>query len=262
MLKNLLKYDLKWVYKGLVIFYLLSFTFAILTRALSLVDSTIIIIIGKICAGITISMLINILINNSMRNWARFITNFYKDEAYLTHTLPVTKKKLYLSKVLTATITTLSSILVITICLFITYYSKDNVELLKNTLDLAVSTYNSSVVNLVFIMLITFFIQFLYIILIGFSGAVLGYNKNNLKIVRTIIYSFCLYILTALLLLLVIYVIGSINPVVMNIFKSSDLISIDCIKQTLYVAITFYIIMSLVISYVGSLIFQKGVNID
>ena len=118
-----------------------------------------------------------------MRNWARFITNFYKDEAYLTHTLPVTKKKLYLSKVLTATITTLSSILVITICLFITYYSKDNVELLKNTLDLAASTYNSSVVNLVFIMLITFFIQFLYIILIGFSGAVLGYNKNNLKIV-------------------------------------------------------------------------------
>ena len=182
MLKNLLKYDLKWVYKGLGIFYLLSFTFAILTRALSLVDSTIIIIIGKICAGITISMLINILINNSMRNWARFITNFYKDEAYLTHTLPVTKKKLYLSKVLTATITTLSSILVITICLFITYYSKDNVELLKNTLDLAASTYNSSVVNLVFIMLITFFIQFLYIILIGFSGAVLGYNKNNLKI--------------------------------------------------------------------------------
>lgn len=262
MLNNLLKYDLKWVYKGLSIFYLLSFIFAILTRVLSLVDSTIIIIIGKICAGITISMLINILINNSMRNWARFIANFYKDESYLTHTLPVSKKKLYLSKVLTALITTLSSILVIAVCLFITYYSKDNIELLKNTLDLAATTYNSSVLNLVFIMLVTIFIQFLYIILIGFEGAVLGYNKNNLKIVRTIVYSFVLYVLTSLLLLLVIYIIGLINPVVMDIFKSSNLISIDCIKQTLYIAIIFYIFMTLIVSYVGNLIFQKGVNVD
>ena len=262
MLNNLLKYDLKWIYKGVGIFYLLSFVFAVLTRLLSLSDSTIVIIIGKVCAGITISMLINILINNSMRNWARFITNFYKDESYLTHTLPVTKEKLYLSKVLTALITTLSSILAIAICLFITYYSKDNIELLKNTLDIAASTYNSSVVNLVFIMFITFFIQFLYIVLIGFTGAVLGHNKNNLKIVKTIIYSFALYILTALLLLLVIYIIGSINPLIMNIFKSSDLISIDCIKQTLYIAIVFYIIMTLIVSYVGNLIFKKGVNVD
>ena len=40
----------------------------------------------------------NIILNNLMRLWARFKNNFYGDESYLTHTLPINKKTLYLSK--------------------------------------------------------------------------------------------------------------------------------------------------------------------
>ena len=96
MLKKLIKSDLKDVYKILVIFYGLSLFFAILTRLfLSIENSFIMEVIGKICSGVTISMMFNILINNLMRLWVRFKHNFYGDESYLTHTLPVDKKTLY-----------------------------------------------------------------------------------------------------------------------------------------------------------------------
>lgn len=89
MLKKLLKYDLKWSYKPLVIFYILAFIFACLGRIFSEIENSMIFnIIGQICKGALIAMLVNILINNLMRVWARFIKNIYKDESYLTHTLP------------------------------------------------------------------------------------------------------------------------------------------------------------------------------
>ena len=68
MLKNLLKYDLKKVYKNLIIFYSLSLFFGVLTRIfLNIDNSMVMLIIGKICSGITISMFFNIIINNLMR---------------------------------------------------------------------------------------------------------------------------------------------------------------------------------------------------
>ena len=85
MLKKLLKYDLQKTYKILIIFYSLSIFFSILTRIfLSIENSFILNIIGKICGGVTISMIFNILINNLMRLWVDFKNNLYKDESYLT----------------------------------------------------------------------------------------------------------------------------------------------------------------------------------
>lgn len=43
-------------------------------------------------------MIVSSLINGLMRSWVRFITNIYKDESYLTHTLTIEKKDIYLSK--------------------------------------------------------------------------------------------------------------------------------------------------------------------
>ena len=126
MLKKLLKYDIKSINKVLVVFYCLSLFFALLTRLFLYIDNSFIMsVIGKICSGTTIAMIFNIIINNLMRSWVRFKSNFYGDESYLTHTLPVNKKTLYLSKFLTSIITLFFSMLVICFSLFIAYYSKE-----------------------------------------------------------------------------------------------------------------------------------------
>ena len=83
MLKKLLKYDLKSMFKFLIVFYSLSIFFAILTRIfLNINNSFMMNIIGQICSGTTIAMVANILINNTIRLWVRFKNNFYGDECY------------------------------------------------------------------------------------------------------------------------------------------------------------------------------------
>ena len=135
MLRKLLKYDLKNTFKLLSVFYVLAIFFAILTRIfLSIENSFVMDIIGKICSGTTIALMFNILINSIMRAWVRFKQSLYGDESYLTHTLPIDKKTLYNSKILTSLITLFISIAMIALTLFIAYYSKENIVLLKNLL--------------------------------------------------------------------------------------------------------------------------------
>ena len=99
MLMKLLKYDLKYMIKNMAIFYILSIFFAITTRILFNMDQSVIInIIGQISVGCMFSMIASTLINTMMRSWVRFRNSLYKDESYLTHTLPVTKSELYNSK--------------------------------------------------------------------------------------------------------------------------------------------------------------------
>ena len=67
MLKKLLKYDLKWVFKVVIVFYLLALFFAVLTRLFFGINNSFMMnIVAQICSGTTISMIVSIIINNIM----------------------------------------------------------------------------------------------------------------------------------------------------------------------------------------------------
>ena len=135
MLGKLLKYDLKWQYKVLLVFYIIAIILSILVRLLGLIENSLMFhVIRSILNGAMIAMLINSLINGLIRSWVRFINNIYKDESYLTHTLPVEKRTIYLSKVITAIFSSFTSIVLAIVCLFISYYSQSNMEILKTFL--------------------------------------------------------------------------------------------------------------------------------
>ena len=136
MLKKLLKYDLKYMIKNMSIFYILAIFFSILTRILFSLKQTVIInIIGQITVGCMFSMIASTLINTLMRSWVRFNDSIYKDEAYLTHTLPVTKKNIYDSKFIETLIFFIIGFLVVILSLFIAYYTKDRWIMLKGLID-------------------------------------------------------------------------------------------------------------------------------
>jgi len=167
MLGNLLKYDLKYVYKVVVIFYALSFIFSIIGRGLSFIENSLVFsVASQIVLGFATAMIVSSLINCIMRLWVRFMRNFYKDEAYLTHTLPVNKKTLYLSKVLSAIITIFTTITVMVGCLFICYYSETNIEWLKASLELAASVYDTTVINLLLLISVVLILQMIFVVLV------------------------------------------------------------------------------------------------
>jgi len=263
MLKKLLKYDLQSKFKPLVIFYSLSIFFAILTRIfLSIENSFIINLIGQICSGVTISMMFNIIINNLMRVWVRFKNNFYGDESYLTHTLPVDKKTLYTSKFVSSIITAFVSIFMIGLTLFIAYYSKENIEIVKNMLMPVATAYNSTVTKVLLAFLFICFLEFANILQSGYTGIILGHMKSNSKMVWSVLFGFITYVITQVFALLVIFITALFNKDIMNLFFTNNIINIDVLKFIIYMAIIIYTISLIVLYFINIKLFEKGVNVD
>ena len=160
MLMKLLKYDLKNMYKFLVVFYILSIFFALTTRLFfSIDDTTIIKIIGQISVGCMFAMIANIFINNIMRCFVRFRDTLYKDESYLTHTLPIKKSEIYNSKFILSFITLLSSFLVILLTLFIAYFSEEKILWLKNMINSFITNADISVTMFIISIIVILFLE-------------------------------------------------------------------------------------------------------
>ena len=149
MLIKLLKYDLKYMIKNMCVFYILSIFFAIITRLLSLPEQTVMIrILSKISSGCMIAMIANIVINVMMRSWVRFRDSLYKDEAYLTHTLPVTKNDLYNSKFIQTLIFFFIGFIIVLLSLFVAYYTPDTWQVIKEYIK-TIGLFNSKAENII-----------------------------------------------------------------------------------------------------------------
>lgn len=263
MLGKLLKYDLKWVFKVLVVFYILIFIFSIIGKGLSNIENSVVFsVTTQIVFGFAISMMVSSLINCLMRLWARFVKNLYKDESYLTHTLPIEKKTIYLSKVISAMVCIFTTTVIIIACLFICYYSEANMQALKGILELAASTYDTTVLNLLLLISIVVFLEIIFIVLIGYVGIILGHKSNKNKMIRTIIIGFGLYLITQVITLTLIYILGLFNSNVMNLINTVDIINVEAIKQVMLYGIVIYIIYIIFYYALGKIAFEKGVNIE
>ena len=263
MLNKLLKYDLKWIYKLLIVFYILALIFSGLVRIFGTIDNSLIFhVVSEICKGAAISMMVSSLINTLMRLWTRFSRNIYKDESYLTHTLPVEKTSIFNSKVLTGIITIFTAMILILVCLFICYYSKETLEALKSLLELAASTYDTTVVNLILLVSLVIFLEIVYALLIGYVGIIIGHKYNKNKMAKSIIISFALYFLFQGLTLALIAIFGLFNPDIMNLINTTDIVNVESIKNVMYIGIIIYIIYSIVLYIVGQKLLKQGVNVE
>lgn len=263
MLTKLLKYDLKYVYKVLVVFYILALIFALLTRVFSIIEnSALFYILSKICSGTVIAFIFNILINNILRLWARFVKNIYGDESYLTHTLPVEKKKIYLSKFLSSVITMFTSVFVILIVLFVAYFSKGNFDIIKSMLDSIALSYNSSSLILVLVLFLIFFIEMAFSVQVGYVGILLGHRSTNNRMAKSVIYGFICYMLAQALSLFIVFIIGMFNKDVMNLFITDGMINLNIVKLIMLFAIILYGIYLFAYYLIGLILFEKGLDVE
>jgi hypothetical protein len=263
MLNKLIKYDLEFKMKVLVVFYSLSVIFAILTRIFLYANTSLVVeIIGKICSGVTISMMFNIVVNNVMRMWARFKQNLYGDESYLTHTLPVTKSTLYASKMASAVISLFISFAVIGLSIFIAYYSKQNLEIVKNLLFQFETAYDVNTFSILLAVFLVLLLEVINALQCGFSGIILGHKHNNGKGGFSVLYGFLMYGASQTFVLFVTFIAGLFDKDIMSVFKEKAVVSVSTIKSIIVIAIIAYILVSVIIYFVNVKLFKKGVNVD
>lgn len=261
MLGKLLKYDLKDLLKSISVFYILSFIGAILTRIFGGLTNTIIIeIIRQVCMGFMFSMLASSLINTLMRNWVRFKQTLYGDESYLTHTLPVTKKEIYLSKSLLGFINMFITFVVIIVSLLIAFYTKENYTNIINMLDTLLVSINSNV--FIVLIIIMLFLEIFAGLVSGYLGIILGFRKSNNKVGYSVLFGFIVYIISQLLVVLSIFIVGLFNSDVMSIFKSNNISNLTIIKPLIFILMFVYILIILGISYSSRKELEKGVNVE
>ena len=263
MLTKLLKYDLKYMIKNMSVFYILSFFFAIVTRLLSLLHkTTMTTIIYNISLGILISMLFNILFNTMIRSWIRFRDSIYKDEAYLTHTLPVTKNDIYNSKFIQTLIFYLVGFIVIVLSLFIAFYTKDNWELINKIIKAMTTNLNISTSLFVLFMLIIIFLEVFNAIQCGFLGIVIGYKQSNAKIGYSVLFGFVAYLVAQTIVLALTALVGVFDSDIMDLFKSNIVLDGRSF-MTLYIgASLIYVLIIITMSIVAKKLLSKGVNIE
>lgn len=183
MIKKLLKYDLNWIYKPLFVLYALALVLSVFTKIFAPASDLMFFgIITYALVLLTTVLLIGILMYTVIRLWSRFNLSLYGDESYLTYTLPVKRKEIYISKVLTAIITLASSLLVIFISRWITNTRFISFLDMDNLLYTFRQVYNTSSFTVVTIMFIYCFVLSLLITLIGYFSIMTinkyGSNKN------------------------------------------------------------------------------------
>lgn len=265
MLGKLTKYSLKDIYKILMIFYILALFFAGMTRIFSETSNSLAgEIITSILSGVTISMIVNILINNILRMWANFRRNLYGDESYLTHTLPVTKSEIYLSKTLTTVISFFLNVVVIALSLFIAYGSNENLEFLKNMLFPLESMLGSDFYLFIIEFFLIVFLELLNAVQCGFSGIILGHKMNGGKIGFSVLYGFIYYSASQVFVVIVMLISGLFNNDIMKIFTAGEdyVPSFEMLKFILVLALVSYALAVVITYFVNLKIFKKGVNVD
>ena len=258
MLKKLIKYDFIWINKFMMIYFSISFIVCILTRIMSyFTDSFFGNLLFMILRGVAISCFVSILINCVIRIWARFNLQTYKDESYLTHTLPVSKNTLYNSKIISSIISLLLSLIVILICFLIVFLDKAFIDLLDKFFV------SEGVVFTIISMIITVVLETTYILNSGIIGMLLGHKSNDKRMFKSIVIGIALYFVVQGIMLSLVYSFGLLNNDVNLLF--TDAATADYVKSLrslIVIANLIYLSFISIQYFVGKKLFNDGVNVD
>ena len=261
MIAKLYKYDMKKMTKTLVWFYVLALGLAGITRLVNIGSHIQFVnIIGKVLQGMTFSAIANILINMVIHILVTFSRGFYKDESYLTHTLPVSKTQLFTAKFLAGTTVIVCSLLVSFLSLFILFYTKDLFNVLKAYLEMSVVGLNMSGGAFVLIMVFALIIEIISLMAMAFTTIIKCNTYNTKRIIKGVAWFVVYYMGAAIINILAIVIVfaltGNISEISATVMSGKAFVSI------IVMAFVDYLVFTVAHFFIANKIFNRGVNVD
>jgi len=127
-----------------------------------------------------------------------FYKKIFKDNGYLTNTLPVSKKNIIFSKLITSIIFIILTIIVVVLSLLITFYTEGIIGDLWNSFTTALNESGienvGSIYVAIFILILTVFLQYVNTLFIFFCGISIGHSFSNKKLEYSIMCVALIYI--------------------------------------------------------------------
>ncbi len=168
----------------------------------------------------------------------RYAKSLFKDQGYLTHTLPVGKHKLLLSQLLVAVLMVLISVLVITLCIFIAYFKPNWIQVFKNFIDLIFGEieWTPELTLTVVLSIIAYIVSSLQSILIIYLGIALGHIHAKNKSLMSVVYCIALNYASGL-------VLGGMNIIfAFALFTNYNALLIASISEGVVISVAAYFI--------------------
>lgn len=257
LLKNDLKRDMRWLW----ILFVSTIAVACVTRGCKALGENVLFfkILAIFFDSVFYALAVNIVLQPFLRNFLNFTKSFYSDEAYLTHTLPVTKKQLINSKFLTAVIEISLGFITLVASILIMFWSPTFFETIKLLIStLIVGDLSISLTLILFVVLVI--VEFLMFISIIFFSIVIAYRSKEKRALKTFLLTAAISFVALTVLAIVMLVVLIINGV--NISSSSLILSSSAFMSIMLTGIIVYSAVIVLFYFLTKKEFNKGVNID
>jgi len=258
MLNKLIKYDFKSLFKTLIPVYLITLLLAIFTRfSMFLADKSAIFDYpaGLIC-GLCVMAIIGVPFATFIVSVIKYYNNMVKDEGYLTHTLPVKKSALVLSKLITSSVIIGISLLVSLAAIFlgfdvdVDFFKKLFIELFEKVDHL-----------LIFLIAIAIVIGYVSNMLTVYASIALGQKHNGNKKVYSIVYGIVLYNINQIVSSILLFMPSLFDKNYMK-YLDQDTPPYSFLNGFLIFAITISILMSIAYYFITIKTMEKKLNLD
>lgn len=285
MFGKLIKYNLKAIFKSILPFIVALFVSVIF---FNLTDYTIELVLdenhnvideivsSEICmslhgfAQFFLYISLILLAATTLRAiWRRFSTNFFSDEAYLTHTLPVSRTTLWNAQICSVLIVLISVIAFVILNCFILLLTRDgqrtldSLGLLGGCAHCVGDYYYIEPKSLSLYLVLTFiiFAEFLFMILCGMTGIILKnrFDRNIATLAGVLIYLIGGSIIFCL-------AATSISSANLNFGPSLGIYGTETSANSGYSAIfligSIYACYSIILYFVDQKLLKHGINLD
>lgn len=202
---------------------------------------------------------VNVILQPFLRSFLNFTKSFYSDEAYLTHTLPVTKNELINSKFLTAMIEITLGFLCVVVSILIKFASPTMLDTLKLLLSAVISG-EFSVLLVLALVVFLIIVEFLMYIAIIFFSIVVAYRSREKRVLKSFLLTAAMAFASLAVLAVILVVVLVANGVKIN--TSTLVLSSSAFISVVITGIVVYCAVIVLFYFLTKREFNKGVNVD
>ena len=254
---NLIKRHLVWDAK-LPAYYAAFAVLSVLLCRLTdqLKDSSVGLFINRLFFGIAISMAVSTVINTLIRCWIRFTHTSYKDEAYLYHTLPMPRAKLYRSHLFSAVIAVTVSVVFAALCVLLLFIDADVIDGIKAALSTAAGAANAV------LMATTLLMEIIFLLFCGIVGTAFGYSFDGSRTLKSVFFAAAIYICAGIAALMPVYLLGLTDPAIKAIFTEGGSPFSNSFWKIGSTLTVYYIALCALLACIGKMVYLKKINVD
>lgn len=260
MLGKVLKYDLKALNRYLIPLYAVIVGLSVMVRLLGFFEKVpvIDIVLGLMIVALVLVIAFSFVLTGIF-NIKHYLDNLFKDEGYLTHTLPVKKGTLLLSKVLVSLITVMITFILIVVSLLVAFYQKG---LFSDITDL----FNLNLGGLEFYKFMIYMgiyglIGYITTILMVFAAIAIGYSKNTNKLVSSVVWALIFYFGMEFLYLGMLGIVMAINPSFIASLEAETFLMTDLLNF-FTIFMVFTILIGCAFYYISYRFMDKKLNLE